>query len=100
MAYTYYIQINLITLIKSVINALKNAFIELPYVSCSSLCGTKEMEEEGSVQVESKVSLNEQFLIFQIFLRYFIITVNSSSIAFLQVICEFASTAMKQKESG
>lgn len=52
------------------------------------------MEEEGSIKVKFKASLNEQLLIFQIFLRCFIITIDSSSIAFLGVICEYKSTAV------
>jgi len=58
------------------------------------------MEEEGSIKVKFKASLNEQLLIFQIFLRCFIIAVDSSPIAFLGVICEFESTVMKHKVSG
>lgn len=58
------------------------------------------MEEDGSIKVKFKASLNEQLLVFQIFLRCFIITVDSSPSAFLGVICEFESTAMKHKVSG
>lgn len=58
------------------------------------------MEVEGTIKVKVKASLNEQILIFQILLRYFIITIDRSLIAFLGVICEFESTAMKHKVSG
>lgn len=58
------------------------------------------MELEGTIKVKVKASLNEQILIFQILLRCFIITIDRSLIAFLGVIYEFESTAMKHKVSG